>query len=122
MAGFLKPVSPTRDPAVIGDGIIPITDFTHIAPRRESRPRRHANRRTTVGIGKPHASGGDTVHIRRFNLRMTVAPKYLGTMLIGHDDDEILRCTGCHENPPELTILMVCLTLKIPKLTISVQP
>jgi hypothetical protein len=111
VAGLAQAVVPARDRAVIWIGVVPEADLVDVFAGRERRARRDADRRGRPAGGKPRAAPGQQVEIRRPHKRMAVATHEVAAVLVGHQDDEVLRshCFDAHlvrfaKDPPGNTM------------------
>ena len=99
MPALAQLVVPTRHCAVIGVGIVPVAHLVDVLADRERRACRNADRAGAIGGAEAGAACGEAIQIRRFDERMSVAAERLRAVLVGHDDQEILRWTvhgGAH--------------------------
>ena len=63
----------------------------HVAAGIERHPRRAADRRLHIGVGKQHAPFGHRIDVRRLQNRMSGAAEIVVAKLVAHDPEHVLR-------------------------------
>ena len=63
----------------------------HVAAGIERHPRRAADRRLHIGVGKQHAAPGHRVDVRRLQDRVPGAAEIVVAKLVAHDPEHVLR-------------------------------
>ena len=64
-------------------------------PGQQAGPRWIAERRLAVGVGEESAAGGQPVHVRRLNLRMTLEAADPVVQIVDGDHQDIGTVVGC---------------------------
>ena len=63
----------------------------HVAAGIERHPRRAADRRLHIGVGKQHAALGHRIDVRRLQDRVSGAAEIVVAKLVAHDPEHVLR-------------------------------
>ena len=89
MAGVAQRVVPARDRAVVAVGVVPVADLVHVAPDREARAGRHADRARGVRRREARAARRQRVEIGRGDERMAGGSEKFRVVLVGHQHEEV---------------------------------
>src|SRR3954470_5332708 len=87
-------MSPTLDPPIIGDGIVPGAVTVHGQASCKTCTGRDAYRRWCIGGGEAATACGKRVQRRCADNRVSGIPGYLRVVSVGHKDEQVLRRGG----------------------------
>jgi len=66
-------VMPSPFRTVVGEGVVPVSDFVHVLAGCERGPRGYANGACRIGSAESRASGGEGIKVRCFGFSVAVA-------------------------------------------------
>ena len=73
-------------------GVVPIADLVDVAPRRQARPGRHADRAVGIGLIEARAAGGQIVKNRSPHDGVAVTVRDLLSVLVRKNEQQIPWC------------------------------
>ena len=91
-----EPVCPGDGVGGKGGGVIPGADVVDVPPGHKGHAGRGAERRVAVGILEDDAFGGEAIQVGRLDQGMTVGAAEHGSVLIGHDEQQVGPVSGSH--------------------------
>src|SRR5262249_42050293 len=104
MAGGAQAMMPALHRSVIRVGVVPEPYAVNVASGGEGRARRNADRRRRPAGGEAGAARRKGVEVRRPRHGMSVAAHNAASVLIGHDDQQVLTAhASCSRLPAHRT-------------------
>lgn len=88
-AAVAHPVMPGRIAPVIGERVVPIAGLMRVAPGRQRRPRRAAQRAAAIGVVEAHAALRDAVENRCLHDRVSVGADEIARVVVGQEEDQV---------------------------------
>ena len=89
MSALAEVVVPGGRRALVGIGVVPVTDLVRVLAGCEGGAGRYADRVAAVRAGEPHPARGEPVDVGSVRQCAAMAAERLGAVLVGHDHEQV---------------------------------